>query len=230
MAFNPELLNLARQRVGLVKHADGPPGAMPQPQAAPPTDPTAGMPGGSPAGGAPPTALPPAPQMPMQDPSMMGGGMQAGGAKKMKPEEVTQSFRDFNTQVMLTAIINHLGIRIPPEALLTPPNPMGAPTPEQAMPGSGSPIDMATQNQGGQAGGQAPGGAAPGGDPSGQQSAIQPIDPVQPAMPQGGAPKTAQASYPDGIVGEPYKSPVLAANGSDMASRLRTYTQTVAAQ
>lgn len=147
----------------------------------------------------------------MQDPNAM-----AAGGKKMKPEEITQSYRDYNTQVMLTAIINHLGITIPPEALLTPPNAMGAPAPEQAMPGTGSPIDMATQAAGQQA--QQGGGGA-------QQSAIQPVEPMQAAMPQAGGQQKAGQSQ-EGEVGQPVPTTLKTAN--DLAARLRLYTSQAA--
>jgi hypothetical protein len=154
---------------------------------APPMDPA--MAGGAPpmdpamAGGAPPMdpamaggAMPPAPGMP---PGMPPGApppmapmdpMAAAGAApapKKKPEELMMmlDFRLYNMQQQLTAIMNALGVDLPPGALVTPP---GSTTPvaEAAVPGG--PQDP-TKGMGAGGGGN---------------SAISPIEPMQGASPE----------------------------------------------
>lgn len=203
---NPSLLALATEEVWkqgcMEKSAIVPPpgmdpaaGGMP-PGGAPPMDPA--MAGGMPPGGAPPMD----PAMggmapPPMDPAMAGGmppggmplpadPMAAGGAaggQKMKPEQMMQmlDFRLYNMQQQFTALMNHVGVEIPPGALIMPPGQM-SPTPESALPGG--PQDPTQQQQ--------PGGGA--------GSAIGGIDPIQGASPElaggmgggmGGEPKMA---------------------------------------
>lgn len=188
MPLNQELLRFAQEMTGLsdpmTKSAN--PAAMDPAAMAgmdpaamgmgpPPIDPTAAPPPAGPMGGAPAGPPPGAAPVPAQAPPSVSAG---GAGKKMKPEEISMSYRMYNIQVQLTAILNALGVKIPPEALLTPPGPDGVPIPEQAAPGAGSPVDLATQQQSQ---------AAPPADPgAGQQaSAIQPIEPIQGAVPSG---------------------------------------------
>lgn len=145
-------------------------------------------PGGAPPMGDPNAAAQPAPMpggMPnlgMFDPSGgaaamgqagMGGGMPSAGPQKLKPEQMMQmlDFRLYNMQQQLTAIMNSMGVQLPPGALVLPPGSAVAPPAEAALPGG--PQDPTTQ------GGAPAGGQAPGGD-----SAIQPIQPMQGASPE----------------------------------------------
>ena len=162
------------------------------PGAPPPGDPAA-------AGAAPPTpgGMPPAPQ---QDPAAMAaaaGGMgapgmtpqqplpgtmpagapgampgQAAAPPKLKPEQMMQMIdtRLYNQQQQLTAIMNHLGITLPPGVLVLPPGMTSAPTAETAVPGG--PMDPGPVQGGGAAG-------AAGAD----TGAISPIEPMQGAAP-----------------------------------------------
>ena len=118
------------------------------------------------------------------DPAAAAGGAPAT-APKMKPEQMMQmlDFRLYNLQQQLTAIMNAMGIELDPGALITPP---GSPTPvaEAAVPGG--PQDPGAKMQ--------PGGAE-GGDPS----AIQPIQPIQGAHPDGGAEKAGEATEPETV-------------------------------
>jgi len=150
--LNSALIQLAERQVWIdaggkpmEKVAVVPPGGGAPPMdpamagGAPPMDPA--MAGGAPpmdpamAGGAPPMdpMAAAAGGMPM-DPAAAGGAPAAGG--KMKPEQMMQmlDFRLYNMQQQLTAIMNGMGIELPPGALVTPP---GSPTPvaEAAVPG-----------------------------------------------------------------------------------------------
>ena len=61
----------------------------------------------------------------------------------MKPEQMFQAlgYQIYNMQQQLTAIINFLGVTVPPEALIVPPSSDGAPQAEDALPGG--PLDPA---------------------------------------------------------------------------------------
>jgi len=191
-AINPELHLLAHRKAyghELVKQADPmpgmgggmpPQGGMPPPGGMPPQGgmpQQGGMPGTSP--GQPPPGLTPPPMDPT---AMLGGGMPGQGGMmgqpqqppKMKPEQYMQmlDYRLYNMQQQMTAIMNALQIQLPPEAIVMPPGSAMPPPAEAALPGSGSPVDQATQQQG------AAGGGAPGG-------AIKPIEPMQGATPPG---------------------------------------------
>lgn len=186
-----------------------PPGGDPaaaggMPPGMPPGLPPGGAPPGMPPGGAPPMGDPNAaaqpapapggmPNLGMFDPSGgagamgggMGGGMPSAGPQKLKPEQMMQmlDFRLYNMQQQLTAIMNSMGIQLPPGALVLPPGSAVAPPAEAALPGG--PQDPTAQ------GGAPAGGQAPGGD-----SAIQPIQPMQGASPElaaggGGQEKTS---------------------------------------
>lgn len=121
-------------------------------------------------------------------PPMPGAAPMGGEQKKPKFDPLMLDYRMYNIQQQITAIMNALKIDLPPDALIMPPGSMGAPPAESAMPGMGGPVDAATQ--GGQAQPQ------PGAE---QQSAISPIEGIQPAMPQSAAPaapaKTAAAQF-----------------------------------
>jgi hypothetical protein len=167
---NSELLTLAKWSVLKEKQAQ-PPGAMPGAMPAPPPDPSQA------AGAAPPPGQPGMPGQQMgpvtgqplpgmmpqtaQDPNQMAaaGGM-AGAQKPKKLDPALLDQRLYSVQIQLTAIMNHLGIELPPEAIVMPP--AGSPplTPDAALPGMGGPAD-AVQPGGG------PAGAAPGGAPGG---------------------------------------------------------------
>jgi hypothetical protein len=201
MSINPALFQLAARRVSRQfgngeKRAFQPPGgggADPAAMAAggaPPADPAAA--GG---GMAPPmmdpnmmgAAMGGAGVPPMMDPSMaMGGGMGMMGGmmpgQKVKPEQWMQQldYRLYNLQQQFTAVLNALGVEIPPGALITPPGMPMAPQPEQAMPGG--PMDPSQQS-----GGQ-------GGD-----SAINPVEPMPGASPELAQGKTAAAELPTGV-------------------------------
>jgi hypothetical protein len=220
MGINPELLKLAAWRLDQDMEKDA---VVPPPPAggAPPMDPMA-------AGGAPPP-MDPAMMgggMPPMDPSMMGGGMppmdpsmmggaapidanqirsiiqeelaasggkggsgSGGGTKKFDPEQLNRQLHTMNK--FLSSIANALGVELPPEALLEPPP--GEEQDQAAAPEAAAPP----------AGGEMPGlpgdvyaGAV---DPS-AGSAIDPIQPIEPAMP-----KTAGSIIPDNSVGRPVR-------------------------
>jgi len=200
MGINPELMLLAQMRLQPAGH-----GGVNKKAAVPAQDPAAmGMDpaamGGAPpmdpamAGGAPPMdpammggagAPPMDPAMmggmgaapPPMDPAMMGGmgapaapaAPAANGGQKVKPEQMMQqlSYQLYFIQQQLTALMNGLNVQLPPGALVLPPGVGGPPSPVAALPGG--PLDPSQQQ----------GGAQPAG-----QSAIQPIEPMQAAMPQ----------------------------------------------
>ena len=176
MGINPELLKLATWRLerdAMEKSAVVPP---------PP-------PGGDPmAGGG----------MPPMDPSMMGGGAPpvdgdqirtiiqeelavgkggngAGGAKKFDPEQVNRQLYTMNK--FLSAIANALGVELPPEALLDPPEGEEAPQPAAAPAEAPAPA-------GPDAGGGLPPDMYAGVEDPSAGSAISPIEPIQPASPE----------------------------------------------
>lgn len=214
MGINPELMLLAQMRLqptahsGVNKKAAVPaqdPAAMGMDPAAmggaPPMDPA--MAGGA-MGGAPPMdpammggAMGAAPPMdpammgaaPPMDPAMMGGAAlaapaapAANGGQKLKPEQMMQqlSYQLYFIQQQLTALMNGLNVQLPPGALVLPPGVGGPPSPVAALPGG--PLDPSQQQ----------GAAQPAG-----QSAIQPIEPMQAAMPQKQAFDAAAQSFLD---------------------------------
>lgn len=187
---NPMLLRLAQAKVwkqaGQQKVAFQPPGgdaggAPAMGGGAPPMDPA--MAGGAPPGAPPPGGAPP-PSAPPMDPSMMGGQAPMGappagggampgqaGPPKLKPDQLMMmlDYRMYNLQQQMTAIMNNLGIKLPPEALIMPPGQPGAPPAESALPGGANDASAGQQAGGGGGGGQ---------------SAIQPIEPMQGASPE----------------------------------------------
>ena len=227
MGINPELLKLAAWRLDQDMEKDA---VVPPPPAggAPPMDPAAG--GAPPmdpmaAGGAPPMdpsmmgGMPPMDPsmmggMPPMDPSMMGGAApidanqirsiiqeelaasggkggsgSGGGTKKFDPEQVNRQLHTMNK--FLSSIANALGVELPPEALLEPPpgeEQDQAAAPEAAAPPAGGEMSGLP--------GDVYAGAV---DPS-AGSAIDPIQPIEPAMP-----KTAGSIIPDNSVGRPVR-------------------------
>jgi hypothetical protein len=156
-----------------------PPGAMPPGGApgAPPMDPAmlAAMGGAAPAGMPAPVGMPPAVPTPMDPAAQAAGGAAPAAAAPAKPPKAEDwlpklDMRLYNLQQMMSAIINHMGISIPPEALIMPP---GTTTPqmEQAMPQPGMPpanppMDPAAMAAGGGDPMAAAGGAPSPADPS----------------------------------------------------------------
>ena len=186
---NSELLRMARAQFN--KSAVAPPaGAAPvDPNAAMAMDPNAmaaaqaapmdmGMGMGAPAPAQP--APPPAASAPA-----------AGGPapqQKLKPEQMMQmiDYRMYNMQQQLTAIMNAMGVQLPPEAIVLPPGSTSAPAPETALPGgSGAPTpaaDPAAAPGGGDpAAAQLPADVYAGTDPAQSGGAVQPIPPTKAA-------------------------------------------------
>jgi hypothetical protein len=117
----------------------------------------------------PPAQVPPGPTGPAQ--------------QKLKPEQMMQmiDYRLYNMQQQLTAIMNAMGVQLPPEAIVLPPGSTSAPAPETALPGgagaptaSPAPADPA-------AGGNQMGDVYNGMDPAQTGGAVQPVPPVKAA-------------------------------------------------
>lgn len=132
----------------------------------------------------------------MMDPSMMGAlppaqpqpAAAAGpnAAQKLKPEQMMQmiDYRMYNMQQQLTAIMNALGVQLPPEAIVLPPGSTSAPPAESALPGAPgapTPSPAPAGGQGGGAGGELPTDVYAGQDPAQTGGAVQPIPPVKAA-------------------------------------------------
>ena len=188
MAFNPVLFALAQQRLEqdqtAVKTAAGEiPGMSPGPGSAPQQQQQI-MPAGAGGGGMGQVGGQlQMPQMPMQMPGAGGGG---AGGKKFDPQMV--DVRLYNMQQQLTAIMNHLGIQLPPGAVVTPP---GQPVPPAEMALPGAPMDPSMMQQAAPAGAGAPGQGAPM-DPAMMQQGGQPPGAMDPAMLAAGGAKTAE--------------------------------------
>jgi len=207
---NSELLRLARQRFNKV--AVVLPGMDPAAGGAPPADPAAM--GADPAamGGAPapaPAIDPNAMAAQAAPPMPPAGGPPAGGPaaapqQKLKPEQMMQmiDYRLYNMQQQLTAIMNALGVKLPPEAIVLPPGSTAAPAPETALPGGpGAPAAPAAAPAGGgdpSAAAQLPQDVYAGPDPAQNGGAVAPIAPVKAAWWQQPEPAKA-ASY----IGDP---------------------------
>ena len=141
---NPELLSLANNlfEKSAVDPAMDP--AMMDPAmmgAVPPVDPAT-------MGAAPPMDPSMMGAAPPMDPAMMAAAPMpmppappaapgAAGPAKMKPEQfmLMNDYRQYNMQQQLTAIMNAMGIQLPPEALVLPPGSATAPPAESAMQG-----------------------------------------------------------------------------------------------
>jgi hypothetical protein len=141
--------------------------------------------------------------MPPMDPAMMGGAPAAPAAapapaptaqpqgQKLKPEQMMQmlDYRLYNMQQQLTAIMNAMGVQVPPESLVLPPGTTGAPPAETALPGgpmAPPPPDPAA----GGGGPQPPGGPLPPGGPMPPNAA--PVDPAAGKMAAATAPINLQ--------------------------------------
>lgn len=187
---NPELIALAKARFeksALVPGAAVDPaaagGAPPMDPAAmgavPPADPAAvaaaAAPPADPAamGMAPPAAPPAAPAAPAAP-----GAAPAGTQQKLKPEQMMQmlDYRLYNMQQQLTAIMNAMGVQVPPESLVLPPGTTGAPPAETALPGG--PMAPPPQDPNAQGGMQPPGGPLPPGGPMPPNAAPPEGDPA----------------------------------------------------
>jgi len=181
--INPELLALAQMR--LEKSAVVPPGGDPSmgggapPMdpammgAAPPADPAA-MQGGAPMDPAMMGAVPPAPPAPAAPAAPVAPGQAA--PQKLKPEQMMNmlDYRLYNMQQQLTAIMNALGVQVPPESLVLPPGSPGAPPAESALPGG--PMAPPAQPPGAPSAPQAPGGPMP--PPGPMDPSAPPADPA----------------------------------------------------
>lgn len=206
---NSELLRLAKERFSksaVVMNPAVDPNAAAGAAGMPPADPSAGAaPPQDPAmAGAPPV-----------DPAMaavagppMGGGMgapapapapapaapSAPAQQKLKPEQMMQmiDYRLYNMQQQLTAIMNAMGVQLPPEAIVLPPGSTSAPPAEQALPGGTGAPPAAPAPAGDPAAAQLPQDVYAGADPSQTGGAVAPIPPTKAAWWQlADAPKAA---------------------------------------
>jgi hypothetical protein len=93
--------------------------------------------------------------------------------QKLKPEQMMQmlDYRLYNMQQQLTAIMNAMGVQVPPESLVLPPGTTGAPPAETALPGG--PMAPPPQDPNAQGGMQPPGGPLPPGGPMPPNAAPQ---------------------------------------------------------
>lgn len=152
--------------------AGAPPAMDPNAMAAVPSSP---MDMGMGAGAPPAAPAPAAPAAPQQAPQ-----------QKLKPEQMMQmiDYRMYNMQQQLTAIMNALGVQLPPEAIVLPPGSTSAPPAESALPGAPgapTPSPAPAGGQGGGAGGELPTDVYAGQDPAQTGGAVQPIPPVKAA-------------------------------------------------
>lgn len=191
---NSELLRLARTRFN--KAAFVPPGASAPPGA----DPAAagavppGMDPAAAAAGAPPmdpnamAAVAAAPMdmgMTPPPPAPAPAAPAAPAQQKLKPEQMMQmiDYRLYNMQQQLTAIMNALGVQLPPEAIVLPPGSTSAPPAEAALPGGPSapaPVSAPQGDPAAQA--QLPQDVYAGPDPAQTGGAVQPIAPAKAAQ------------------------------------------------
>lgn len=74
-------------------------------------------------------------------------------------------YRLYNMQQQLTAIMNALGVQVPPESLVLPPGSPGAPPAESALPGGPMAPPAPQQDPNAPQGPQPPGGPLPPGGP-----------------------------------------------------------------
>jgi hypothetical protein len=88
-------------------------------------------------------------------------------------------YRLYNMQQQLTAIMNAMGVQVPPESLVLPPGTTGAPPAETALPGG--PMAPPPQDPNAQAGMQPPGGPTPPGGPMPPNAAPPEGDPAKAA-------------------------------------------------
>ena len=181
---NSELLRLARAR--LVKESAVMPGGDPAAAGAPPVDPAAA--------GADPNAMAAQPAAPMDmgmgaapapAPAPAPAAPQQPAQQKLKPEQMMQmiDYRLYNMQQQLTAIMNALGVQLPPEAIVLPPGSTSAPPAESALPGgAGAPTPSPAPEQGGAAPAGLPQDVYAGPDPVQNGGAVPPIPPAKAAQ------------------------------------------------
>lgn len=236
---NSELLRLARDRFNksaavMPGMADPSMGGMP-PGGAPPADPSmGGMPADPSMGGAPPVdpsmaaiagdpmAAPPAPA-----PAPAPAAPAQPAQQKLKPEQMMQmiDYRLYNMQQQLTAMMNAMGVQLPPEAIVLPPGSTSAPPAESALPGgAGAPAPAPAADPAAAAGadpmaaGGMPG-VYNGQDPSQSGGAVPPIPPTKAAWWQADAPKAA--SYiGDPVARSAEEQPINLQVAADAASTL----------
>lgn len=187
-----------------------PPGGMPM-------DPAAMAAGGAPPGGMPmdPAMMgqPPTPGQPPMPGQMPGSVSSSGEVKKPKLDPALLDQRLYSVQMQLTALLNHFEIKMPPEMMVMPPAGMPTPTPEQAMPGAGSPADLVQPGGGQQQGG----------------SAIPPIEPMQAAMPAAPAEKAAVDEKEASRIGEVFAANETTTKAAAAAARLRSHGRRISA-
>jgi hypothetical protein len=125
----------------------------------------------------PPGMTPAAPPPP---PAPAAPATEAPAQPKLKPEQMMQmlDYRLYNMQQQLTAIMNSLGVSVPPESLVLPPGTTGAPQAETALPGG--PMAPPPAPSPDAAAGQ-DGGAYMGDDPAMTGGAISPLAPEKAA-------------------------------------------------
>lgn len=206
---NSELLRLARERMS--KAAFAPPGVDPAAAAAPAGgDPMAAA-AAAPAGGDPMAAQTAAPMdmsmgaapAPAPAPAATPAAPQQAPQQKLKPEQMMQmiDYRLYNMQQQLTAIMNALGVQLPPEAIVLPPGSTSAPPAEAALPGGAGAPTPSPAPAGGDpaAAAQLPQDVYAGADPAQTGGAVPPIPPAKAAWWQVEEPKAA--SY----IGHPVK-------------------------
>lgn len=196
---NNELLRLAQKRFS--KFAAVPAGATDPAMAAAGMDPA--MAGADPMaavtaapmdmamGGGAPMAPAPAPAPPA--PPAPAPAQQSGGQQKLKPEQMMQmiDYRMYNMQQQLTAIMNALGVQLPPEAIVLPPGSTSAPPAEAALPGGpGAPAPAQPPAADPAAAGLPPDVYA-GEDPAQTGGVVPPIPPNKAAWWQADEPKAA---------------------------------------
>lgn len=201
---NNELLRLAQKRFS--KAAAVPAGATDPAMAA--GDPAMAAAGADPmaavtagpmdmamAGGAAPMAPAPAPPPPAPAaPAPQSGGTGTGGQQKLKPEQMMQmiDYRMYNMQQQLTAIMNALGVQLPPEAIVLPPGSTSAPPAEAALPGGpGAPAPAAPPEAADPAAAGLPQDVYAGEDPAQTGGMVPPIPPNKAAWWQADEPKAA---------------------------------------
>lgn len=200
---NSELLRLAAERFnksavvlpgggGDPAMAGGDPAMAPPPQdpamAGMPVDPAMAAVAGSPMA-APPAPMPAAPAAPAPP-----------AQQKIKPEQMMQmiDYRLYNMQQQLTAIMNAMGVQLPPEAIVLPPGSTAAPAPETALPGgSGAPAAAPPADPA--AAGGLPQDVYAGPDPMQTGGAVDPLMPAKAAWWQQFKDSPKSASY----IGDP---------------------------
>lgn len=183
---NSELLRLARTRFNktsavLSPQVAGQPGGDPSMAGgAPPADPAAaaaaGAPPADPAAAAAAMPADPTAGMAPMPPIPPAPAAAAPAQQKLKPEQMMQmiDYRLYNMQQQLTAIMNAMGVQLPPEAIVLPPGSTSAPPPEAALPGGAGAPTAAPADPSAQLGG-----VYNGMDPAQTGGAVPPVQPVK---------------------------------------------------